>query len=133
MAIEAYLFFPDNTEEAMGFYQGVFGGELTITRVGDIDPDAPDGEKARVINAHLESGEISFRASDRTDTTLDEQTRVELTVIGADETSLRGVFDRLGDGGQVRAPLEKQFWGDTFGALTDRFGIGWQVNITAAP
>jgi len=23
------------------------------------------------------------------------------------------------------------FWGDTFGALIDKFGIGWQVNIAA--
>jgi PhnB protein len=131
MAIEAYLFFPDKAEEAMGFYQDVFGGELVITRVGDVNPDAPEEEKHRVINAHLESEDISFRASDRSDTTLDEQTRVELTIIGTDETPLRNVFDRLGEGGQIRAPLERQFWGDTFGALTDRFGIGWQVNITA--
>jgi len=23
------------------------------------------------------------------------------------------------------------FWGDIFGAVIDRFGIGWQVNISA--
>jgi PhnB protein len=131
MAIEAYLFFPGTAEEAMGFYQGVFGGELEITRVGDVNPDASDEERHGVINAHLASADISFRASDRSDTTLDAQTRVELTVIGTDDTSLRRVFDRLGEGGRIRAPLEMQFWGDTFGALTDRFGIGWQVNITA--
>jgi len=28
-------------------------------------------------------------------------------------------------------PLAKQFWGDTFGQLTDKFGIHWMVNITA--
>ncbi len=27
-------------------------------------------------------------------------------------------------------PLEKQMWGDEFGQLTDRFGIGWLVNIS---
>ena len=26
-------------------------------------------------------------------------------------------------------PLEKQTWGDEFGMVTDRFGIGWLVNI----
>jgi PhnB protein len=26
-------------------------------------------------------------------------------------------------------PLEKQAWGDEFGMVTDRFGIGWMVNI----
>ena len=32
----------------------------------------------------------------------------------------------------VRVPLAKQFWGDTFGAVTDKYGIGWQVNIGSA-
>lgn len=26
---------------------------------------------------------------------------------------------------------QKEFWGDTFGALTDKFGISWQINIEA--
>lgn len=28
-------------------------------------------------------------------------------------------------------PLAKQFWGDTFGMLTDKFGIHWMVNISS--
>jgi hypothetical protein len=70
-----------------------------------------------------------LRASDRDDTTLDLQTRVELSVIGTDEPRLRAIFDGLADGGTVRVSLAKQFWGDTFGAITDKYGIGWQVNI----
>jgi len=31
----------------------------------------------------------------------------------------------------VNYPLEKAPWGDTFGMLTDQFGINWMVNITA--
>jgi PhnB protein len=26
-------------------------------------------------------------------------------------------------------PLEKAPWGDTFGMLTDRFGVSWLVNV----
>jgi len=26
--------------------------------------------------------------------------------------------------------LAKQFWGDTFGMLTDKFGVHWMVNIS---
>jgi hypothetical protein len=54
---------------------------------------------------------------------------VELSVIGTDEPRLRAIFDGLADGGTVRVPLAKQFWGDTFGAITEKYGIGWQVNI----
>jgi PhnB protein len=71
------------------------------------------------------------RARDRSDATNEVQARIELTVIGTDESALRGIFDGLGIGGIVKAPMEKMFWGDTFGALIDKFGIGWQVNVTS--
>lgn len=131
IAIDAYLFFPGSAEEAMTFYQSAFGGELSVTRRGDVDPSAPEAEKSQVINASLTTGELTVRASDRPDTSLEAQTRLELTIVGEEEEEdrLRRLFHDLSQGGAVRAPLEKQFWGDTFGALTDRFGICWQVNI----
>jgi PhnB protein len=134
MAVELnpYLFFPGNTERAVTFYQQVFGGEVTITRRGDVDPTAPAEQRNQVINALLTGGEITLRASDREDTTTDEQTRVELSLIGTDEARLRALFDGLAQGGVVRANLEKQFWGDIFGAVTDQYGIGWQINIGSA-
>jgi PhnB protein len=129
--IEAYLFFPGNTEEAMNFYQGVLGGELSITHRGDVDPTTPQNEAHLVINAALDCGSFTMRASDRSDATNEVQTRIELTVTGTDESDLRRIFDGLGIGGTVKAPMEKMFWGDTFGALIDKFGIGWQVNVTS--
>jgi PhnB protein len=115
----------------VSFYRGVFGGDLSITRRGDVDPTAPESDKDFVINAALDTGTFTLRASDRADATNDVQTRIELTIIGTDEGDLRRTFDALSDGGTVKAPLEKMFWGDIFGALIDRFGIGWQVDVTA--
>jgi len=91
--LNAYLFFPGNAEEAIAFYQEVFGGQVTITRLGDVDTSAPP-------------------------------TRIELSLLGTDDARLRSLFDGLANGGTVRAKLERQFWGDTFGAVTDRYGIG---------
>jgi PhnB protein len=131
MQIDAYLFFPGNAAEAMEFYRGVFGGSLTVTRRGDVDPSATDEDKDLVINAMLDTGEFHLRGSDREDAT-NSQARVALSVIGTDEPRLRKLYDDLSAGGTQDTPLEKQFWGDIFGALTDKFGISWQVNIGAA-
>jgi PhnB protein len=54
------------------------------------------------------------------------------TVIGPGEPRLRAVFDGLANGGTLRVPLAKQFWGDIFGAITNKYGIAWQVNIGSA-
>lgn len=129
ISLDPYLFFPGNAEDAVAFYQGAFGGEVSITRRGDVDPSASEAEKNQVINAALVSSDLTIRMSDRPDASLEAQTRVELSIVGHDEDRLRKLFENLSQGGTIRAPLEKQFWGDTFGALTDKFGIGWQVNI----
>jgi PhnB protein len=132
MKVDAYLFFPGSAGEAMEFYQGVFGGTLTVVRRGDVDPSATGADKELVINATLDSGEFYLRASDRGDTTTAPQARVALTVIGTDEAKLRQVYADLSAGGTQDNLLEKVFWGDIFGALTDKFGINWQVNIGSA-
>ena len=130
--LNAYLFFPGNAEQDIAFYQQVFGGEVTITRVGDVDPTAASAQKNLVINAQLIGGDITLRASDREDTSTDPQTRIELSLIGTDDARMRALFDGLAEGGTVRTKLERQFWGDVFGAVTDRYGIGWQINIGTA-
>jgi len=131
--LNAYLFLPGNAEQAIAFYQRVFGGKVTITRRGDVDPTATTPEQRnQVINALLSGGDITLRASDREDTSVDPQTRIELSLIGTDEERLRALFDGLANGGTVRTELAKQFWGDIYGAVTDKYGIGWQVNIGTA-
>jgi PhnB protein len=129
MKIDAYLFLPGSAAEAMEFYRGVFGGTLTVVRRGDVDSSASGAVKDLVINATLDTGEFTLRASDRDDTTNAPQTRVALSLIGTDEARLRKIYDELSAGGTQDSPLEKVFWGDIFGALTDKFGINWQVNI----
>src|SRR6516162_1376528 len=104
--LNAYLFFPGNAEQAIAFYQRVFGGKVTITRRGDVDPTATTPEQRnQVINALLSGGDITLRASDREDTSLDPQTRIELSLIGADDARLRNVFDALAEDGTVRTKL----------------------------
>ena len=56
----------------------------------------------------------------------------QLSLSGDDETTLRGWWDALVDGGSVTVPLETAPWGDTFGMLVDRFGVPWMVNIAGS-
>ncbi len=38
------------------------------------------------------------------------------------------IFDALSEGADVEMPIGEQVWGDYFGSLRDKFGIGWMVN-----
>jgi PhnB protein len=134
IALNPYLNFRGNAREAMEFYKGVFGGDLTISTFGDLHASSEASEDDLVMHSVLESQEgIAFMASDVPD-------RMEYTpgtnsfsmsLSGDDEARLRGYFDQLSDGGSVSMALEKASWGDTFGMCSDRFGVGWLVNITA--
>jgi PhnB protein len=54
---------------------------------------------------------------------------VSLSLQSTDLDGMTKAFDALGEGGNVTMPMEAQFWGDTFGMLTDRFGVHWMVNV----
>jgi PhnB protein len=55
---------------------------------------------------------------------------ITISLSGDDGDDLRGYWAKLADGATVTMPLEKQMWGDEFGALVDKFGIPWMVNIS---
>ena len=52
-----------------------------------------------------------------------------VSLSGDDDDTLQGWWDGLSADGKVSVPLEKAPWGDTFGMLTDKYGIDWLVNI----
>lgn len=130
-----YLNFDGQTAEAMKYYQSIFGGELfmqTYAEAGMADkPEVSD----RVIHADLKNDTVSFMASDTHpdhSQPLAVGNNVHLSIIGTDDAMLTQYFNQLAEEGTIFMPLEKQFWGDVFGSLTDKFGINWMVNISAS-
>jgi len=55
---------------------------------------------------------------------------ISLSLSGDDAEVLRDYWGKLSANGTVSVPLEKQMWGDEYGACVDQFGINWMVNIT---
>ena len=134
ITLNPYLNFRGNAREAMGFYEGVFGGTLNVATYADYHAASDPSENDLVMHADLEApGGIRFMGADvPTKMEFSQGTNdFSMSLSGEDETELRGFFDRLSDGGAITMPLEKAPWGDTFGMCTDRFGINWLVNITA--
>jgi PhnB protein len=129
-----YLTFNGKAAEAMKFYQAVLGGELVMQTFGEFNMNQKPEHKDLIIHATLKNEGLTFMASDAMP---ERQSKfgdnVHMSISGQDEAKLTKVFDGLAKGGKVDMPLAKQFWGDTYGQLTDRFGIHWMINITAPP
>ncbi len=128
-----YLMFDGTCEQAMNFYQSCMGGTLKMQRYGETPMPCSDSQKDKIMHASLENDSLSFMAADGQENRKTVQgDNVHLSVAGTDEARLKEMFLRLSAGGAVTMALEKQFWGDTFGMLTDKFGIHWMFNIAGA-
>jgi PhnB protein len=128
--ISPYLIFDGNCHEAMEFYKSALGGENTYMTFGDAPMDTPPEMADRVMHATLANDQLSFMAADAMPGNGHSPgSSIHLSISGVDEDRIRACYEGLKEGGQVTMPLEKQFWGDTFGMLTDKFGFEWMFNI----
>jgi PhnB protein len=130
-----YLNFKDNAREAIEFYKTVFGGDLNIMTFEQGQMSQSDADKDLVMHAELrnDSGFVLMASDTAEHVEYRPGTNVSMSLSGDDDQTLRGYFDKLAAGGTVAQPLTQAPWGDTFGMCTDRFGIQWLVNISAAP
>jgi PhnB protein len=130
--LNPYLSFTDNARQALQFYQGVLGGELTLNTFGSFGAEGPDAEKIMHGTLVTDKG-FTLMAAD-TPTGMDHKpgTNITVSISGDDAADLRSYWDGLSASGTVTVPFEKQAWGDEFGACVDQFGIPWMVNVTQA-
>ncbi|PVC83728.1 hypothetical protein DBP19_31860 [Streptomyces sp. CS090A] len=130
--LNPYITFDGNARQAMEFYREVFGGELELATAADFgSTDAPGADK--VMHARLDTpGGYTLMGWDVPEGAPYRPGSDVAVYLGGDDDQLRGHFGALSVGGTVTMPLEKQAWGDEAGALVDRFGITWMVNITQA-
>jgi PhnB protein len=129
--LNPYISFSDTARQALEFYRGVFGGELTLSTFGESGmADGPDADK--IMHGQLETpaGYTLMAADTPAGMERTVGTNMSVSLSGDDTEELRGYFDKLSDGGTVTMPLEKQMWGDEFGMCVDPFGVSWMVNIS---
>lgn len=136
-ALHPYLTFNGDARAAFDFYGEALGGTPSYATFGEFGA-LPEGHPGMDLIMHgaLEITDlIRLYVSDRIEGMTPEGfvagNNVTLSLMGDDEETLRSAHDRLSVGGTVHMPLEQQIWGDTYGAFQDRFGVNWQVNISA--
>ena len=131
MNINPYLRFNDNKcKEAMTFYKQCLGGELTLQTVGEspMAKEMPKEAQAKIMHAALKSGGAEIYASDMMRDKAVVGDNIAVCINTDDEAGAKKIFAALSKGGEVFMPLEKAFWGDLFGVVTDKYGIEWMVN-----
>ncbi len=132
VTLNPYLNFRDNARQAMEFYHDVFGGSLDMSTFEEYHASEDITEKDKIMHAQLRSTDLVLMAADSPNAmeyTPGNNYSVSLSGANQDDSTLRGYWDKLADGGRVTMPLEVAPWGDAFGMLQDKYGVSWMINI----
>ncbi len=131
---DPYFNFAGKAEEAIRFYQTVFGGKVEVVRFADFPGGTAglsEAEGGLSMHASLQlPGGGLLMASDvpeqRGGVTFGNATHVMIGAGSAAEA--RQVFERLSDGAKrVTEPLGETGFAELYASLQDRSGIHWMV------
>ncbi|HEU4481242.1 MAG TPA: VOC family protein [Actinomycetota bacterium] len=136
MKAQSYLNFAGNAEEAFTFYRSVFGGEFSsVVRFKDMPMEGvtiPEGDQDKMMHIALPLGEDSILMASDALESLGQQVvqgnNLYISVHPDSREEADRIFNGLSQGADIEMPIGDQMWGDYFGSLRDRFGVGWMVN-----
>lgn len=135
--VGTYLFLPGTTEEAFEFYQAAFGTEYAgngVMRYTDAPENAgmPDDQAHLMMHVGLPIlGDHMLMGTDSLDVNAGDSVQIMLMPDTKDEADT--LFAELSDGGSDLQPMDDMFWGDYWGSFTDRYGVGWQIDVAGTP
>ena len=135
-AINPWINFNGNAEEAFTFYKSVFGGEFTkIIRFKDIsNEEFPVSEKEanKIMQIVLPIGKNILIANDVPEIlgkTNENENRSKIAISVESREEADRIFNGLSAGGQIEMPNSDTPWGSYFGMFRDKYGIEWMVDF----
>ncbi|MDC7722550.1 VOC family protein [Priestia megaterium] len=138
LGIYPYLVMNGNGQEAVKFYEKALDAKVIgVQTFGEMpgNPEFPTPIEAidRVMNAYLKVGDNDLMLSDTfpgQPYQIGSQVTVAIAIDSIEKS--KEVFEKLKEGGQVGMPLQETFWSPSYGQVTDKFGVTWQISTQAA-
>ncbi|MHB8207416.1 VOC family protein [Mucilaginibacter sp.] len=127
------ILYNGQTEEAFNFYRSIFGGDFgRLSRMSEI-PDAPpmpEDQANKILFMDLPIGDNLLMGMDcpASMPPVNVGNNFMVTIDTASEEENTRLYNKLGEGGEIKIQLGHQFWGAFFGMVTDKFGITWMLS-----
>ncbi len=132
MQVHAFLSFPGTCEEAFTHYKTVLKGEITMMMKHE---EAPEGEapeavdwRGKIMYAGLKVDDTMLMGADSQPDHYQAPAGMNVSLAFKRPARAESVFNALAEGGNITMPLQKTFWAQKFGMVTDKFGIPWMIN-----
>lgn len=135
--MQPYLSFDGNCEAAFRFYEEKLGARLGFKMTFGESPmkdQFPADQQHKIMHANLMlDGNMLMGSDCPPGMGYEGMKGFSLSLSPKTVSEAEHIFAALSEGGRVTMPLEKTFWAERFGMLTDRFGVPWMINCEAAP
>ncbi|PTQ99692.1 PhnB protein [Mucilaginibacter yixingensis] len=136
-AINPWINFNGNAEEAFTFYQSVFGGEFTkVIRFKDLSSaefPVADNDANKLMYIGLPIGNNNVLISNDVPEFMgrvnESENRSKIYVVTESREEADKIFNGLSTGGDVEGPIGDSPWGTYAGMFRDKYGIEWIVEF----
>ncbi|WP_295675305.1 VOC family protein [uncultured Mucilaginibacter sp.] len=136
-AINPWINFNGNAEEAFTFYKSVFGGEFArIIRFKDLasaEFQVPDNEANRIMHIALPIGKHNVLIANDVPEFMgrvnENENRSKISVSAESREEADKIFTGLSAGGVIEGTIGDSPWGTYAGMFRDKYGIEWIVEF----
>ena len=136
-AINPWINFNGNAEEAFTFYKSVFGGEFgKIVRFRDLSSaefPVPENEANKIMRIALPIGKNNVLVANDVPEFMgrvsENENRSKIYVVTESRAEADKIFNGLSAGGDVEGPIGDSPWGTYAGMFRDKYGIEWIVEF----
>ena len=135
MGLSLFINFDGDCREAISFYSKVFNSTPEgIMTYGDMPPEdgsqvAPEDKERIMYSAIPVPGGNIMLCDVSSSSSVIRGTNISPTIDSEDVDELRHIFEGLKEGGKVEMELQKTFWADLYGMVTDKYGVTWQIMV----
>jgi PhnB protein len=135
--VTPYLVFNGNCNEVLDFYQKAFESDIGAPMLyGEYIPDGvktiPSDLSTWVLHSEMQICGTNFWFADEIGN-LEKGNIVRLTLTVPTHTDAQKIFDRLNESAEITLPPTETFYSTFHAALTDKFGINWNIVAEEAP
>ncbi len=132
LGVSPYLAFKGNCREAIAFYQSGLDAEILFSQTVGESPMSDLGPAQNIMHCTIKVGTSTIMMCDdpRPDA-VGGSGNISLAIGLNDPERAKRIFGNLAKDGSVIMPLEKTYWAEAFGMVTDKFGVKWMVNCEA--
>ncbi len=132
LGVNPYITFAGNCRQAIEFYKGALGAEVVFVHTVGESPMPEMGPADNIMHCTIKVGNsIVMMSDDPRPGAAASGGKISLAIGLHDPDRAKQLFENLGQGGSVIMPLQKTYWAEAFGMVTDKFGVRWMVNCDA--